>query len=408
MAVETAAEKTYWEALQEVADYLGYTESPSGDELDEVRRYLEAGHLEFLYPEQIASALTHEWSFLAPAATLTWRTNKEEDDADGATVSGTTLTDTDAEFLSYGVEAGDEIQVQQSGASAYEELSVASVTSETVLELSAAPDDGDGSYSYYVNEAAWIYPLPSDFGVIQTPFFYGEGTGYAPLRQVGPDLIVRKRSLSRSTGTPRYFGVRAKSRDSTAGQEWELLIFPTPSSAKTVHYRYTVATDKWVTALTNGQAATISGSTLTKTGEAFGTAGVGENDRVILTSPTGDTEAGIYLVSSQDSATELTLDSAPGDGAAAYEVLPQKAYPLGGTIHWRTLLACCKAVAEREANDQVGLWAAMRERMLAAGIDRDLKSTPKVLGIIIDPSDRATEDRRNDSVAYYDADSYLS
>jgi len=69
----------------------------------------------------------------------------------------------------------------------------------------------------------------------------------------------------------------------------------------------------------SGTSASISDTTLTKTGESF-TSTVVAGDTVTLSSVTGDTVADDYTVSSVDSDTQLTLTSAPGDGTASYSI----------------------------------------------------------------------------------------
>jgi len=70
MAESTMA-LSYTDYVAEISRFLGYGSAPTGDRLDHVLRILKMGYHQFLYPPVLPGERTaHEWSFLAPVATL--------------------------------------------------------------------------------------------------------------------------------------------------------------------------------------------------------------------------------------------------------------------------------------------------------------------------------------------------
>ena len=93
------------------------------------------------------------------------------------------------------------------------------------------------------------YDMPDDFGWIVGTFHFDDDTGYAPLNLVPEGMIRDLRAQSTSSGIPREFALVAKSNDGTTGQRYQVLLYPTPDSTYTLHYRYNVIRD----ALTSSQ-----------------------------------------------------------------------------------------------------------------------------------------------------------
>lgn len=399
MAESTLTYK-YWEALDDVSDFLGHgTAHTDADNLARVRDVVEKGYRMFLVPPPLPRYGGHRWSFLSPRAELTLRTQKESGDASGVLVTKT-LTDSNAEFLAYGVEAGDTIQMSLDGGTTNEAEVIASVTSDTVLVLEDAPAGGDDTYTYYVDDQAWQYPLPDDFGaLVGEPNVEGSGW-YAPIPIRGEGVIRRLRARGDVAGRPQVMAVRPRSFSREVGQRWELLVWPDPDSDHTVLYRYDVLPSKWGYVRTTGAAGTIATKKLTLTGETFQTDGVISGDKVILSSVTSSTAAGIYVVDSVTDETNLELLTAPGDGTATYEILPATLYPYGGFQHTATLTACCLAQAELWRDDAKGVRYEDALERLAASIEAEQRMEPKTLGYNGDPGRGSLSVKRSRYVEY--------
>lgn len=83
------------------------------------------------------------------------------------------------------------------------------------------------------------YDLPSDFGGFDGPLTMDAGT-YRPTIQIVDEIAIRALRQHSRTGTPEYGAVRPKRSDGTADQAFEIILYPTPDTTSTVHYRYAV------------------------------------------------------------------------------------------------------------------------------------------------------------------------
>jgi hypothetical protein len=387
---ESTLTLTYWDALDEVSRMLGWgTGHTNADRLALVRGLVEAGYRQFLHPLPLPpSQRSHVWSFLSPKTTVTMRTEKESGTVATASVSTTTLTDTTAEFESYGVAAGDSLTISAGGATAGT-YTVDSVTSETVLVTTATM--GSGTATYTIDEEAWMYPLPDDFGSLAVQELVVNASGaYYPFPIRGEAWIRAKRAIADRTGRPLAAAIRPKSLARETGQRWELLVWPDPDDTYSVEYRYNVLPGKWGHVRTSGTTATVdtSAKTITLTGETFDTDGCIAGDKVVIWEPSVATiTTGIYVIATVDSETQITLTTAPGaDGTVDYDVLPATLYPLGGLIHAETLMASCRAVAQRHVDKEKGwAWEEYIER-LGASTSQDMELQPRNFGYNRDES----------------------
>lgn len=82
------------------------------------------------------------------------------------------------------------------------------------------------------------YTLPDDLERIVGALTWPADTPYAPIEQTSDEAIRRWRQVDDSTGIPRHYAVRPVAGDGTSGQRFEMLLYPTPSSAWTLSYRY--------------------------------------------------------------------------------------------------------------------------------------------------------------------------
>jgi hypothetical protein len=78
------------------------------------------------------------------------------------------------------------------------------------------------------------YDLADDFGgtlLDSSTRFAATVNGVRPqLKKVDEQIIEQKRAMDLRYGVPRYFAVRNKAHSTTAGQRWEMLVYPTPST----------------------------------------------------------------------------------------------------------------------------------------------------------------------------------
>jgi hypothetical protein len=385
--VESDLTLTYWNGLDEVADFQGFGRGHTNeDNLARCREILEAGYRQFLYPPAM-NGMHHRWSFMSPLAALVMRTKKESGTTATASVSTVTLTDSTAQFVSYGVEAGDSVTIS-AGTATHGTYEVASITSETVLVLTLTA--GSGTATYFIDEPAIVYPLPDDFGEIIGDMTFQRGqnqAGYVTERNAA--FIREKHARGSVAGQPLYYAICPKTFARETGQRWEIVFWPEPDTDYTLEYTYAVYPTKWgyVRATGTGTVAS-SAKTITAAGQTFMTKGCIAGDKVILSDVYTGQTAGIYVLASTPAAqTVLTLTTAPGaDGDCTYEVMPASLYPLGGLAHSESLLASCVAIAEQRRDDMIGPRDAIWQRELVKSVTEDLSMRPKRLGYNGNPS----------------------
>ena len=77
------------------------------------------------------------------------------------------------------------------------------------------------------------YDLPDDFGgtILDSSTRYAAGNGNRQLKKVDEQIIEQKRALNDKKGAPKYFSVRPKAHAPSSGQRWEMIVYPTPSTA---------------------------------------------------------------------------------------------------------------------------------------------------------------------------------
>lgn len=102
-------------------------------------------------------------------------------------------------------------------------------------------------------DADYTYDLPDDFAVLlDDSMTYAAASGYRRMIKV-PEWHLRalQAKAGTTTGTPQYFCVRPTTFTSTTGLRYEAVVFPTPTAAATVTYRYvmcpnTIASGEYV------------------------------------------------------------------------------------------------------------------------------------------------------------------
>lgn len=243
----------------------------------------------------------------------------------------------------------------------------------------------------------YAYDLPDDFGAMEGVFTYATGITSVQFSMVGEGRIRALRAGSDSSSSPHMFAIRPKVTVAGSSTRWEVILWPTPQTTYTLHYRYRVQQSKLGTARVSGTDGVISGASytiLTDDGADFVTGAVVVGDRVILKNASGPTE-GIYYVSTIDSATQITLTGGTDDdGDTEYEIIPEVVYPLGGALFSETVRRACLAVADVEIEGRADRHMQMFMLELAGAIGRDLEQGPQTLGYVGDPGDDGETDSR--------------
>lgn len=85
------------------------------------------------------------------------------------------------------------------------------------------------------------YDMPLDFASLEGDITFDAGEGrYQPLPLVSEWKIREQWQYDDATGRPRMAAVRPKSHTGAVSQRQELLLYPIPDDAYTLHYRYRV------------------------------------------------------------------------------------------------------------------------------------------------------------------------
>lgn len=84
------------------------------------------------------------------------------------------------------------------------------------------------------------YTLPDNFGgFVGSELSFPDDEGYTPIK-IKPIGHMQRLRQSASSGTPHTAAIRAKASDGTAGQRWEILLYPNPDDAWILQYHYTI------------------------------------------------------------------------------------------------------------------------------------------------------------------------
>ena len=177
----------------------------------------------------------------------------------------------------------------------------------------------------------WEYTLDDNFGGFIDEFIYPDGTGLRPPAPRSLERLLNLRAGSNISGDPYVYAFRPVALTASTGQRWQILFYPTPSTAHVMRYRYRVIPGKWgVAKLTQtcqveeskgtGDTSTCSVATVTvtDTGATFQSWGVAAGDPFVITD--GTANAGTYEVTSVTDETHLVLTASAGTGTASYVV----------------------------------------------------------------------------------------
>ena len=228
---------TFEDLYTEVADFLGYGRSPTGDTLAEVKRYANEGLARFLLGLDPRTHRAYTWSFLAPEATIVlWRSVAAGTTTVSGSASGgsTDLTATGDSF--YASMVGHDITVTDVGT-----FAITGYTSATQITVSG---DATCSGKTFSISAGGTYSLPDDFAFLIDDFYYDSGGVVGGIRPATVQEIRAMRSGASATGRPQWYAVQPRSFNAATGQRWEVLVHPTPAGDYTAHYRYRVNPDQ--------------------------------------------------------------------------------------------------------------------------------------------------------------------
>jgi len=226
-----------------LTDMLGYPDyaSASAAQQAQIDLYIKEGLLQFYNPSVIDPSLHHEWSFLHPIQYLT--TNANYSTGTIAIASGV-VTGTDTTFPSWAAD-GNVIVGEK-------EYTVDTRDSDTQLTLDDTSVTVAAGASYVLTNHDM--DLPDDYGGIEGPLTYPDNKGYPPIQIVGEGEIRRLRSsISDTGGHPTMAAVRPKNTTvtSSAGQRFEIMLWPDPDAEYQLQYQYTVIPDTLVASSTD-------------------------------------------------------------------------------------------------------------------------------------------------------------
>jgi len=267
-----------------------------------------------------------------------------------------------------------------------------------------------------ISAGVYRYTLPYDFGGIISDISYAPQVSVIERIAVTHEGVIRKyRANNDYSGDPYVAAVRALSHSHTSGQLWELVVYPTPSEARTLYYRYKVGTTRLDNPIISGTGTIIEGAdgswnTLYDASADF--SGVTAGDVVVISAATGPLE-GMYVaeaicpsVASDASAspdgsasaspsasgavasacnTVRVIGDCDSGGTVSYEILPQYIYAKGECPE--CLIESCLAAAELQQDDTIGNHQAKFTELLIACVIRDRMKHSQELGYCGDASD---------------------
>lgn len=239
-----------------ISRYLSFgTSAPgSGDQGSDIDMVLIEGLLQFYTPPPIrGETWSHVWSFLMPTTTIGIFTAPSgtlaSDPNGGTTIDINETTGFFPDDAGTGAElVGQTFTLTDVSAGTTETGTVASVTDANTIEASANVSGNFASTSDTISIALdGNYDLPENFGGLEGDLTYNTQTALPPIQITSQQRIrqFRQDSTSITTGRPEYAAVRPRSVQGTtsASSRFELMLWPTPSAAYTLHYTYNILLD---------------------------------------------------------------------------------------------------------------------------------------------------------------------
>lgn len=88
--------------------------------------------------------------------------------------------------------------------------------------------------------STYTHDLPDDFGSMMGPLHYAPGSSvlYPAVEEVSESQIEQLRQAGDFTGRTKYYALRPTLHGEFKGTRYEVLLYPVPDQAYTLHYRY--------------------------------------------------------------------------------------------------------------------------------------------------------------------------
>jgi len=190
---------------------------------------LQDGYRQFLYPPSIGDIPDgYEWTFMFPWTTID---TVAAYDTGTVGVSSGTCTLTGGTWPSWAYTNGI-LSIDST------EYTISSRNSDT--ELTVSGDDVTAGEDDWTLEHNGNQTLPDDFGRLIDGFYHERDESKAPvLADVGVDKIRALRAQDNSTGEMEVAAIKISAIGAGAtGQRREVMWWPRPNAAYTMHYRY--------------------------------------------------------------------------------------------------------------------------------------------------------------------------
>jgi len=227
---ESTLSATYAVIQQAIRDFLG-------EATKEVDSAIAEGYRMALVPPPVGG-VSHTWTFLEPLTSLTvWPSIAV---GSGATVTGVysapnstvTMTPGTSGAAFYPLMIGSSIVITGVGT-----FTVTGYTSATVITVSG---DATGSNKTFSMTTTGEFALPDDFGDLASDFYHAAGSALSSIRRAPEGYVRHLYELSTPSGIPQAAAIvpRPFTTSTTTGGRWNLLIWPLPSAAYVLTYKY--------------------------------------------------------------------------------------------------------------------------------------------------------------------------
>lgn len=235
-STESTLSVTRTQLMQALGRYLSWSRSPSdwtAEQTDDAAAIIRSAERMFYHPERLPGEHTvHVWSFLDQRLELDINASYS---TGTVAISSGTVTLTGGTWPSWAASGWLEVD----GA----EYEVSSRTSGSVIVLADSITVASGA-SYTLSQ--WEYALPSLFGgnfLESYLAFHRLDENWVRVRLTGPNEIHGRRQTDWVTGVdfdqPFLAAVERKTRSQTTGQRFQLIIWPSVTSAGTIIATYT-------------------------------------------------------------------------------------------------------------------------------------------------------------------------
>lgn len=229
----------YDAAVIEVGQFMGFGGAPTGsgadDDLAITEKIINRGYMQFLNPPVLpGESVQHRWSFLRPTATITTQAPYSTGtiDYDHADSTNFEITLTSGTWPSWAADGSITI----TGTT----YAIATRTSDSIIVLA----DGDNPGADIASGTSYSLSrqnmdLPDSFGAIEGGLTYQGNAGKHTIEVIGVQALLELRQRqSVPVSWPRWAAIQPLDATATAGQRFEILLYPTPDAAYILTYQY--------------------------------------------------------------------------------------------------------------------------------------------------------------------------